>query len=199
MAIPAARLVGPAVGADVQGEVVLPERRQRLLDVLLGKDSPQADLESPALSKDLVDFAAVVRADGVDVALVRDLEVIFAVEKLAIEIAAAAGEDFAGRLCERRVADFAGHLLARPQGRQVKRAEPGDLAEPGLIERVVLGALDQALAAIHVDEALHRQLDPRPEFRQQGAVARTSGARDRRGGCSPPGRRPPARILRRDD
>ena len=162
--------MGLAERPDVRGEVVFPERGEGLLDVALRQYSAQPDLEGPALPEDLVDLAAVVRADAAEVVLVGNLVVVFAVEQFAIEVAAAAFEDLAGRLGEFRVAHLMGHLLAGPQRRQVQRAEPGDLAEPGLVERVVLGPFDETFALVHVDQALHGQLDPRPEFLEQGAV-----------------------------
>ena len=60
-----------------------------------GRMRPRPDLEGPALPEDLVDLAAVVRADAVDVVLVGNLVIVFAVEQLAIEVAAAALEDLA--------------------------------------------------------------------------------------------------------
>ena len=162
--------MGLAEGTDVRGEVVFPERGEGLLHVALRQDAAQPDLEGPALPEDLVDLATVVRADAADVVLVGNLVVILAVEQFAIEVAAAALEDLADRSREFGVAHFTGHLLAGPQCRQVERAEPGDLAEPGLVERVVLGPFDETFALVHVDQALHGQLDPRPEFLEQGGV-----------------------------
>ena len=41
----------------------------------------------------------------------------------------------------------------------------------GLVERVVLSPFYKSVAAIHVDEALHGELDARPKFFKQLAVA----------------------------
>ena len=62
--IPAARLVGGAEGADVGGEVVLPERRPGPGASGRRQDTTEPDLPGPALAEDLVDLAAVVRSDG---------------------------------------------------------------------------------------------------------------------------------------
>ncbi len=61
----------------------------------------------------------------------------------------------------------------------------------------MLGPFDEPFALVHVDQALHGQLDPRPKFLEHGCRPWTSGARDRRGGCIRPGHRPPVRRLRR--
>ena len=58
--VPAARLVGLAVGAHVGREVVFPQRPQGLAGLLAGDDAAQSDLVGPALPEDLVDLAALV-------------------------------------------------------------------------------------------------------------------------------------------
>ena len=50
-----------------------------------------------------------------------------------------------------------GHGLAGPQRRQVERAEERDLAEPGGVERVGLGAFEHAVGvAVLADQILDR-------------------------------------------
>ena len=118
---------------------------QGLLHVVFVEDSSQSDLIGPALAEDLVDLAAVVRADALDVVLVGNLDVVFAVEQFPVDVLAAALGDLPHLSGEGFVAQLLGHLLARPGGGHVERAEPGDLAEPGLVERVVLRPFEQSL------------------------------------------------------
>ena len=80
---------------------------------------------------------------------VGSLDVILAVEKLVVEAAAAALDDAAAFRWRKASSPISrGHFLARPQRGQVERTEPGDLAEPGLIERVVLRALQKAVSLV---------------------------------------------------
>ena len=138
----------------------------------LGEDPAQADLVGPALAEDLVDLTAVVRPDALRVPGIGDLEIVFTVEQFLVDALAASLEDLPHLSRERGVPDLAGHLLAGPNGSRIQRTEPGDLAEPGLIERIVLRAGEQPVARVHANKALHGQLDFGPQCFEECRIGR---------------------------
>ena len=57
-------------------------------------------------------------------------------------------------------------------GGQVERTEPGDLAEPGLSSVLCCAPSSMPSPFVHVDQALHGQLDLRPSSVEEGVVGR---------------------------
>ena len=136
-------------GPDVGREVVLPERRAapgvtcaRVRITGPGRPGRPNSARAPGRSRSRCTSRRASRC-----ARVGHLDVIavFPVARSRVEAAAAGLEDraAAGGRSRRRPRSF-GHLLAGAQGGQVERAEPGDLAEPGGVQRVVLRAFQDA-------------------------------------------------------
>ncbi len=173
--VPSPRLVDLAVRSHVGREVVGPERLQGPLDMRRAQNPAQADLERPVLAEDLVDLAAVIRADGLRMCGIGALDEVAVriVPELIDEVLRPAVRQQPALRGKRFVAQLAGHRLARGQGRDVERAQPGNLAEPLGIERVVLRSFEQAVAVgVVADQILERCLDPGPEPLQECRVGR---------------------------
>ena len=121
---------------------------------------------------------------------VRFVVEILAVPQVGRHLRAAAVEDRPHPLGELVVADLAGHLLRRPQRRQIKRSHRRIGAEIGRVQRVRLGVLEDAVVVLVVaEEVLHRLLDLRPVALEEGVVRPTSGVRGSSAGRRRTGRR----------
>ena len=68
------------------------------------------------------------------------------------------------------VAHVGSHFRGGPQAGQIQPAQPGDLAIPAGVERVPLVAVQQAIALVHFDQALHGELDVGPKLLEPYAV-----------------------------
>ena len=127
--------------------------------VTSGRGRPGA----PSLAEDLVDLAAVVGADGLGVRRVGALEEVLAVEELVDQVLCSRARRWPALRGERLVAHLAGHRLARPQGRDVERAEPGDLPEPAASSVLCCGPSSTPSPSGSWRIGIQRLLDPRPE------------------------------------
>lgn len=133
---------------DVRREVKLPERLERLFHLLFSKQPAQPCLKGPTLTKQLIYFAAAVRADLVESRGIGHLLEVFAIPKVLFKIRGAqVGKGFALK-DKVSVADFPGHLLARPDCRQSQTADPRHFSIPGGIERIILRPVENAVAIL---------------------------------------------------
>ena len=173
--IPAPFRFHRAEGSDIGRKIIVPDRLQRFFRLELRCDFADADLPGPALAEDLVDVAAVIRADFRAPGRIADVNVVTVIlfPRELVQLFRGDLQDTVALRSKRGVAHLQGHHFPGFERGVIHVAEPRHDAIPVGIERVVERTADDSVAVcIGFDDFLQRTFDVWPDALEKRVVGR---------------------------